>query len=115
MSILERSVVLAKEDGERLQVKLNEGLERKVDHVILATGYRVNVALYSFLAPSLLERLDMINGYPRLDSGFESSAPGLHFLGAPAAWTFGPLLRFIAGTGFASRALRRRILHRARQ
>lgn len=114
MPILERFVVHALVSGERVCVKLNDGLERKVDHVVLATGYRVNVALYSFLAPSLLQRLDLVNGYPRLNSGFESSVPGLHFLGAPAAWTFGPLVRFIAGTGFASRSLRRKILRAAR-
>jgi hypothetical protein len=97
-------------EGDRLHVRLNDGTERIVDHVVLATGYRVNVALYSFLSPRVLERLDVVYGYPRLDSGFESSLAGLHFLGAPAAWTFGPLVRFVAGTEFASQALTRRIL-----
>jgi len=31
--------------------------------------------------------------------------PGLHFLGAPAALSYGPLMRFVAGTGYASAAL----------
>jgi len=105
-----RSVIRARVEGDRLHVRLNDGTERIVDHVVLATGYRVNVALYSFLSPRVLERLDVVDGYPRLDSGFESSLAGLHFLGAPAAWTFGPLVRFVAGTEFASQALTRRIL-----
>lgn len=58
----------------------------------------------------ILERLDVVGGYPPLDSGFESSLAGLHFLGATAARTFGPLVRFVAGTQFASQALTRRIL-----
>jgi len=35
--------------------------------------------------------------------------PGLHILGAPAAWSFGPLLQFVSGARFASLALLRRI------
>jgi len=33
----------------------------------------------------------------------ESSVRGLHFAGAAAVASFGPLLRFIAGAGFAAR------------
>ena len=95
--------------GERLCVRLNDGTERSVDHVVLGTGYRVNVARYPFLSSNLVDRLELIDGYPRLDAGFESSLPGLHFLGAPAAWSFGPLMRFVAGTEFVSPALTKRI------
>jgi thioredoxin reductase len=96
--------------GERLHVRLSDKDERMVDHIFLGTGYRVNVALYPFLPPELSRRLELVNGYPRLEDGFESSLPGLHFLGAPAAWSFGPLMRFVAGTEFSSTALRERIL-----
>ncbi len=106
-----RFVVQARVEGERLRVRLNDGSERVVDHVVLGTGYRVNVALYPFLSPELLDNLEHVDGYPRLDAGFESSLAGLHFLGAPAAWSFGPLMRFVAGTEFAAPALSRRILH----
>jgi len=33
--------------------------------------------------------------------------PGLHFVGKPAAWTFGPLLNFISGAHFAGPELLR--------
>ena len=105
-----RFVAQARVEGERLRVRLNDGSERVVDHVVLGTGYRVNVALYPFLSSELLNNLELVDGYPRLDAGFESSLPGLHFLGAPAAWSFGPLMRFVAGTEFAAPALGRRIL-----
>lgn len=105
-----RSVTHARAEEDRLHVHLNDGTERIVDRVTLVIGYRVNVALYSFLSPRILERLDVVGGYPPLDSGFESSLAGLHFLGATAARTFGPLVRFVAGTQFASQALTRRIL-----
>jgi FAD-dependent urate hydroxylase len=80
--------------------------------VLLATGYRVDISLYSFLSERLLELIQRIDGYPRLDKGFESSVPGLHIVGAPAAWSFGPLMRFVAGADFTSRALARRIVGR---
>ena len=104
-------MVEARVEGERLRVRLNDGSERIVDHVVLGTGYRINVALYPFLSSELLDNLERVDGYPRLDAGFESSLAGLHFLGAPAAWSFGPLMRFVAGTEFAAPALSRRILH----
>jgi FAD-dependent urate hydroxylase len=39
----------------------------------------------------------------------ESSVPGLHFLGAPAAWSFGPIMRFVSGGWYTGRALVRTI------
>ena len=98
---------------ERLRVRFNDGVERLVDHVVLGTGYRIDVGLYPFFSPGVLERMAIVNGYPRLDEGFETSVPGLHVLGAPAAWSFGPLMKFVAGTEFASPALRLRVLRPA--
>jgi hypothetical protein len=74
-----------------------------VDHVIAATGYRVDVAALDFLAPSRPARLVLAGGSPRLTAGFESSVPGLYFVGLASAATFGPLLRFVCGTEFAAR------------
>jgi len=88
-------------------LKLSDASERHVDHVLLATGYRVDVSRYPFLRDRILESIRRIDGYPQLDSGFQSSVPGLHFLGAPAAWSFGPLMRFVAGAEFASRRVTR--------
>jgi hypothetical protein len=39
----------------------------------------------------------------------ESSVPGLHFLGAPAALSFGPIVRFVSGGWYTSRELVRAI------
>jgi hypothetical protein len=75
------------------------------DHVLLATGYRVDIARSGLLEPGLLERVDRAGGYPCLSAGLESSVPGLHFAGAAAAGTYGPLMRFVSGTRFSSRAL----------
>ena len=88
-----------------MRLALDDGTERWVDHVLLATGYRVDVTRYGFLAPDLVQTVRCVEGYPELGAGFESSVPGLHFLGAPAARSFGPLMRFVSGTWYAAPTL----------
>jgi len=105
-----RLVTSAVPQGDQLLLTLNDGTKRSVDHALLATGYRVDIALYPFLSKPLFKSIETVNGYPKLGNGFESSVPGLHFLGAPAAWSFGPIMRFVAGADFASRNLMRGIL-----
>src|SRR5256886_437004 len=106
-----RSIAVATPTGSRLRLRLDDGTERLADHLLLATGYRVDAARYPFLAPTLLHGLRTRDGYPTLNVGFESSVPGLHFLGTPAAGTFGPLCRFVVGTRYMARTLTRYITH----
>jgi len=91
----------ALEDHGRLRLKLDDGSERLVDHALLATGYRVDVRRLDFLAPELKDKLRTVNGFPVLGRGLESSVSGLHFLGKPAAWSFGPIVGFVSGAEFA--------------
>lgn len=106
---LGRSVESTVTNGERLRVRLDDGTERTVDHVLLGTGYRVDLSKYTFLAPEILTSLRVFNGFPVLQEGQETSIPGLHILGAPGTWSFGPLLMFVSGTHYTSRALTQRI------
>jgi NADPH-dependent 2,4-dienoyl-CoA reductase/sulfur reductase-like enzyme len=105
-----RTVLLTREVDGRIEITLDDGTTRTCDHVLLATGYRVDIAGYSFLPDELLRQIDRVAGYPRLSAGFETSVPNLYVVGAPAAWSFGPLMRFVAGTEFVSPALARSIL-----
>ncbi len=102
-----RSVVSASQVGERLRLVFDDGNEREVDRVVLATGYRVDLDRSSILVPDLARSIRRSGGSPLLRDGFQSSVPGLHFVGAAAAESFGPLMFFIAGTGYAARALTR--------
>jgi hypothetical protein len=106
---LGRKVVSAAVAGSQLRLRLDDGTERVVEHALLATGFRVDISRYPFLSPSLLKRLETVGGYPVLKPGLESSIPGLHFLGKPAAWSFGPLLGFVSGAEFASNELVRSV------
>jgi len=107
---LGRSVISADIAGSQLRLRLDDGTERLVDHALLATGFRVDVSRYPFLSQSLTRQLKTANGFPVLKPGLESSIPGLHFLGKPAAWSFGPLLGFVSGAEFASDELLRAII-----
>jgi hypothetical protein len=98
-------VVACSAAGSQLRLKLNDGTDRVVDHTLLATGYRVDMSRCEFLSQQLQSRLETAEGYPILKRGLESSIPGLHFLGKPASWSFGPLLSFVSGTEFAAREL----------
>ncbi len=60
-------------------------------------------------APETVDAIRRIDGSPQLREGFESSLPGLHFLGANAVRSYGPLMRFIAGSDFAARELTRTV------
>ena len=104
-----RFVESAVPSGSRLRLRLNDGTSREMDHALLGTGYRVDVARYPFLPSELSARLVQVNGFPKLTPGFESSIPGLHFLGAPSSWNFGPLMFFVCGTDYAARRLARHI------
>jgi FAD-dependent urate hydroxylase len=110
---LGRSIVSASSLGERVKVRLDDGGERTVDHVFLGTGYRVDVSKYDFFAPELAKSISSFGGYPRLREGFETSVPNLHILGAPAVWSFGPLMQFVVGTHYASRSLLRCVAGKA--
>ncbi|MFD5793159.1 FAD-dependent oxidoreductase [Streptomyces diastatochromogenes] len=79
------------------------------DHVIAATGYRVNIAAMDFLGHELRTRLAVSRGTPRLGPGYVSSVPGLYFTGLPAASSYGPVMRFVCGTEFASPRLARHL------
>jgi hypothetical protein len=99
--------VAAARNGDGIRLDLDDGTTRHVEHVMLGTGYRVDIGRYGFLDEDLLSAIRCADGYPVLGRGLESSVPGLHFLGAPAAWSFGPLMRFVSGTWWAGSALGR--------
>jgi FAD-dependent urate hydroxylase len=106
---LGRSVVSVTPVGEHVKVRLDDGSERTVHHVLLGTGYKVDISKYNFISPKLIQSIQRSNGYPCLKEGLETSVEGLHILGSPAAWSFGPLMQFVSGTHYASRSLFRHI------
>jgi hypothetical protein len=103
----------ALEDG-KVRLALSDGGTRLVDHVVLGTGYEVDVRRYPFLEDALVSRLRVDVGHPVLRRGLESTVSGLHFVGAPAARSFGPIMRFVVGSWYAGPAVAERIRGRYR-
>ena len=97
-------MTLASENGEQR--------EFQADHVICGTGYRPELARLPFLDDKLLSQIDSVQGTPILSAYFESSMPGLYFVGAIAANTFGPVLRFACGAEFAAPRVARHLSRR---
>jgi cation diffusion facilitator CzcD-associated flavoprotein CzcO len=97
-----QEVVAATEHGDKVRLYLSDGTEQEADHVLLCTGYKVALGRLRILSPALHRAVRTANGYPILNRGFESSVPGLSFVGASAAYSFGPLCRFVAGTRFTA-------------
>jgi len=104
-----RRIHEARRDRDGVALTLDDGT-RRFDHVLLATGYRIDVNRMTILDPQLRARIARHGGLPVLSAAFESSVGGLHFIGASAVASFGPLLRFIAGAGFAARRIARAAL-----
>ncbi len=104
---LGQAVASAIAKGDRVKVRFDDGSERIFDHIFIGTGYRVDVAKYDFLSLRLAESISRVNGYPRLTAGFETSVPRFHILGAPAVWSFGPLMQFVVGTHYTASELLR--------
>ena len=89
-------VVSCREQADgALQVELTNGQTVVVDQIVLATGYKVNIAQLPVLAAgNILAVLKTRNGFPELDDHFETSIPGLFITSMPAAQDFGPFFGF---------------------
>lgn len=85
----------------------------EADHVIAGTGYRVDLRRLAFLNSKLLAEIREVEHTPKLSAHFESSVPGLYFVGSAAANTFGPLMRFAFGAKFAAQRVSARLARTA--
>ena len=75
------------------------------DHVIAATGYRVDLRALASSTPNCKPICEMADHTPMLSPNFESSVPDLYFVGLAAANTFGPVMRFLLGARYTSRRI----------
>lgn len=100
------------QDGRvRLGVTPADGtsLELEADHVIAATGYRTDLTRLDFLPETIRTRLRTLAGSPVVDHDYQSSVAGLYFVGPAVAPTFGPVMRFVFGSGHAAPVVARQM------
>jgi len=93
----------------QLNLRAQDGSERTLlaDHIIAATGYKVDVERLKFLSPEIRSQIKTLQKAPVVSLQFESSVPGLYFAGVSAANSFGPLMRFAYGSEFSARTIAR--------
>jgi pyruvate/2-oxoglutarate dehydrogenase complex dihydrolipoamide dehydrogenase (E3) component len=92
-----------KEVDDGLLLTLSDNQTLKADHVILGTGYRVDVKNLPMLGSSVLPGVRTNTNAPILNNRFESSVQGLYFIGFSSVSSCGPLYRFVVGTEAAAR------------
>lgn len=94
------------------RLTLSNGEVLDFDHILLGTGYRTDVKQLPMLDTSLRDSIVLANGFPLLNPSFESSIPGLYFVGYSSLRSFGPFFRFVAGVDAASRHLSKSVARR---
>jgi FAD-dependent urate hydroxylase len=93
-------------DGVRLTFDGPDGTaELAADHVLAATGYRSDVRRLAFLSDLLRPGLQTLADTPVVDRNYQSTVPGLYFIGPAVAPAFGPVMRFVYGADHAARTV----------
>lgn len=104
------TVIDARPVGSHVALRLcgpQHGPERElvVDQVIAGSGYNIDVESLDFLHPEVRGAVQRVERAPRLNAAFESSIPGLSFIGPASAMSFGPLFRFVVGAEYTARVV----------
>ena len=89
--------------GQRkdLRVRLSNSKSLAVDRLVLACGYRVDLAKVPYLA-GVLDQIELADGFPVLDEAFQTSLDGLYITGSSATRDFGPFFGFVKGSPAAA-------------
>ncbi len=91
------SVVAGSIDGAgAVGVQLSDGTDLIVDRIVLATGYKADLARIPYLA-EVLPFVAIADGFPLLDDAFQTSLPGLFMPGFTGTRDFGPFFGFTKG------------------
>lgn len=98
--------------GSSADVLLSDGSSLAVDRMVLATGYRADLARVPYLA-QVLGLVEVEDGYPVLDDTFQSNLPGLYLPGLVATRDFGPFFGFTKGCPTAAALIGRSLVARA--
>jgi len=111
--LLQAQVQAARSVNGRVQLTVRSPAgvdEILTDHVIAATGFKIDLDRLDYLEPQLRQRVAReAAGIPALSSCFETSVPRLFMVGIASAPMFGPIMRFMYGAKHAAPLLTRRL------
>jgi hypothetical protein len=92
--------------GKRVLLRITDKRGRaktvECDHVVAATGFKMDFSRVPFMTPALLSKIKTTGGAPKLNGRLETSVKDLYVVGPAAANSFGPLLRFMTGAEWAA-------------
>lgn len=102
---------VASNGGVRLSLRSEDGNfhEHETQHVIAATGYKPDLRRLQFLDAAIRNEIRSLTNSPILSADFQSSLPGLYFVGIAAANDFGPMMRFAYGSDYTARRVARHL------
>ena len=83
--------------------------ELTADHLIAATGYRIDLKRLGFLPDAMLSSLRTVGGSAAVGGDYQSSVSGLYFIGPSVAPTMGPVMRFVFGAEHAATTVGRHL------
>ncbi len=106
------SVIDIREDAGGVVADLSNGEHLSVDRVVFATGYKANLPSVPYLG-GLVDKVDLIDGFPMLDEAFQTSIAGLYITGFSATRDFGPFLGFTKACPAAATLIVESLLRRA--
>jgi len=93
------------------KVHLDNGRRLEVDHIILATGYKVDINKVPFLnSGNILPKLNINQGFPDLDGYLQTSLPGLYMTSIIATKSFGRFFAYIASCRTSSQIVGNHII-----
>jgi FAD-dependent urate hydroxylase len=104
----EKTVIVAVKPRSDLtfDVLLDDDSTSNVHHIILATGYQPNMYNVAFLdRVTILDPLETVEGYPVLDTEFQSNLPNLYVTGLAATRDFGPFFGFTVACPAAAKII----------
>jgi len=89
-----------------MNVAFDTGQRIEVDQVIFATGYAVDIRRVPFLAKgNALQLVNVRDGFPVLDTRFQTSSGGLFITSMPATRDFGPFFGFTMAVRTSARLI----------
>src|SRR5262249_18051140 len=91
--------------GGGVTVTFSDRERLAADHVIFATGYKINLEKLQMGHPPPRSQISTDRAIPILDAHFQSSVPGLYFVGLTSLHAFGPLFRFVGGCHATARRI----------
>jgi cation diffusion facilitator CzcD-associated flavoprotein CzcO len=106
------SVIDISEGGGGVRVDLSNGERLAVDRIVFATGYKANLPGVPYLG-GLVDKIDLVDGFPVLDEAFQSNITGLYITGFAATRDFGPFLGFTKACPAAATVIADDLLKRA--